>query len=83
MRMIKAVIGVRCVSCFVRPPATFLASPATLNLFDNPVCGSGSMDVESSYQLSNPILDEKIWMLNENDDDVFIRFFHLCYSTSY
>ena len=35
MRMIKAVIGVRCVSCFVRPSATFLASPATLNLFDN------------------------------------------------
>ena len=36
MRMIKAAIGVRCVSCFVGPPATFLASPATLNLFDNP-----------------------------------------------
>ena len=36
MRMIKAEIGVRCVSCFVGPPATILASPATLNLFDNP-----------------------------------------------
>ena len=36
MRMIKAVIGVRCVLCFVGPPATFLASLATLNLFDNP-----------------------------------------------
>ena len=36
MRMIKAAIGVRCVSCFVGPPPTFLASPATLNLFDNP-----------------------------------------------
>ena len=36
-RMIKAVIGVRCVSCFVGSPPTFLASPATLNLFDNPI----------------------------------------------
>ena len=36
MGMIKAVIGIRCVSCFVGPPPTFLASPATLNLFDNP-----------------------------------------------
>ena len=34
MRMIKAAIGVRSV-CFVGPP-NFLASPATLNLFDNP-----------------------------------------------
>ena len=32
----KAAIGVRCVLCFVGPPPTFLASPATLNLFDNP-----------------------------------------------
>ena len=31
MRMIKAAIGVRCVLCFVGPPATFFA---TLNLFD-------------------------------------------------
>ena len=37
MRKIKAAIGVRCVSCFVGSPATFLALPATLNLFDNPV----------------------------------------------
>ena len=36
MRMIKAAIRVRCVSWFVGPPPTFLASPATLNLFDNP-----------------------------------------------
>ena len=36
-KMIKAAIGVRCVSCFVGPPATFLASPATLNRFDNSV----------------------------------------------
>ena len=35
--MIKAAIGVRCVSCFVGPPLTFLASPATLNVFHNPV----------------------------------------------
>ena len=33
MRMIKAAIGVRCVSCFVGPPPT-------LNLFDNPVVPS-------------------------------------------
>ena len=32
-------------------------------------CGTGSTDVESSYSLSNPILDGKIQMLNENDDD--------------
>ena len=32
----KATLGVRCVSCFVGPPPTFLASPATLNLFDSP-----------------------------------------------
>ena len=32
----KAAIGVRYVSCFVGPPPSFLASPATLNLFDNP-----------------------------------------------
>ena len=37
MRMIKAAIGIRSVSCFVGPPLTFLASPATLNVFDNPV----------------------------------------------
>ena len=30
------MIGLRCVSCFVGPPATFLASQTTLNLFDNP-----------------------------------------------
>ena len=35
MRMIKAAMGVRYVSCFVGPPATFLASLATLNLFGN------------------------------------------------
>ena len=35
-RIIKAAIGIRCISCFVGPPPTFLASPATLNLFDNP-----------------------------------------------
>ena len=40
MGMIKAAIGVRCVSCFVGPPATCLASPATLDLFDNPVPSS-------------------------------------------
>ena len=33
MRMIEAAIGVICVSCFVGPPLTLLA---TLNLFDNP-----------------------------------------------
>ena len=32
----KAEIRVRCVSCFLEHPATFLASPAILNLFDNP-----------------------------------------------
>ena len=32
----KVAIGVRCVSCFVGPLPTFLASPASLNLFDNP-----------------------------------------------
>ena len=37
MRMIKATIGVRCVSCFMGLPPTFLASLASLNLFDNPV----------------------------------------------
>ena len=39
----KAAFGVRCtcVSCFVGPPPTFLASPATLNLFDNPEIQSG------------------------------------------
>ena len=37
MRMIKAAVGLGCVLCFVGPPATFLASPATLTLFDNPV----------------------------------------------
>ena len=37
LRMIKAAIEVRCVSCFVGPPPSFLASPATLNHFDNPV----------------------------------------------
>ena len=26
-------------------------------------------DVEGSHRPSNPILDEKMWMLNENDDD--------------
>ena len=36
VRMIKGAIGIRCVSCFVGPPPTFLESPATLNLFDNP-----------------------------------------------
>ena len=34
--IIKAAVRVRCVSCFVGPPPTFLASTATLNLFDNP-----------------------------------------------
>ena len=36
MRMIKGAIGLRCLSCFVGPPDTFLAPPATINLFDNP-----------------------------------------------
>ena len=36
MRMIKAAIGVKCASCFVGPLATFLASPATLYLLENP-----------------------------------------------
>ena len=36
MRMIKATIEVRCVSCFVGPPLIFLTTPATLNLFDKP-----------------------------------------------
>ena len=36
IRMIEVAIGVRFVSCFVGPPLTFLASPTTLNLFDNP-----------------------------------------------
>ena len=35
-------------------------------------CGAGSMHVESSCRQSNPILDGKIWMLNENDDDDFV-----------
>ena len=30
----KAAIGVKCVLRFVGPPPTFLATPATLNLFD-------------------------------------------------
>ena len=37
MRIIKAAIGVKCVSCFVGPPANFLASPATLYFLENPV----------------------------------------------
>ena len=36
MRMIEAAIGVSCVSCFVGKPHTFLATPASLNFFDNP-----------------------------------------------
>ena len=49
----KAAIGVRCVLCFVGPPPTFLASPATLNLFDNPdISLVGSL--YSVYQKSLP-----------------------------
>ena len=32
-------------------------------------CCAGSVDVESSHCLSNPILDGEVWMLNKNDDD--------------
>mgnify|MGYP001794451802 CR=1 FL=1 len=31
--------------------------------------GARPADVEGSYHLSNPILDEKMWILNKNDDD--------------
>ena len=32
-------------------------------------CVAGSTDVEGSHCPSNPVLDRKMWMLNENDDD--------------
>ena len=34
-------------------------------------CGAGLMDVKSSHHSSNSILDEKIWMLSKNNDDLF------------
>ena len=36
IKMIKAAIRVRLVLCFVGPPLTLLATPATLNLLYNP-----------------------------------------------
>ena len=36
MKMIEKEIGVRRVLCFVGPFPTLLATPATLNIFDNP-----------------------------------------------
>ena len=32
-------------------------------------CGVASTDLENSHRSPNPILDGKIWRLNENDDD--------------
>ena len=32
-------------------------------------CGSGLIDVEGSHRPTNPILDGKMRMLNEDDDD--------------
>ena len=46
MRMIEAAAGVRCVSCF------FLASPATLNFFDNP-----ESLIFTTYKLSTVIFN--------------------------
>ena len=44
MRMIEAAIMVRPILCFVWQPSTLLATPTTLNLFENPVlmnCAGG------------------------------------------
>ena len=37
------------------------------------IYGTRLTDVEDSHHLSNPILNGKIWTLNDNDDDIWYK----------